>query len=242
MNSFLLLLHAGKEFLFVRRLDSRLEMASSDEEEEAEEDDRPNSTGQTAGRYTIERNPISILSNDFDYFQPTSSDVPRLSVVPGLGCFLTENSRQSPMLFEIYLRLLRNIPQLIIFLQIDYLSIPFVDREKRLIVKTYGENLFHLKCRIGFGEKKRTSIYEDILLLAKELHQLAIPDDEKQITYFIPNDFIRRKSTSTRSLPSLLLVPVLSFYAFQKSLLPRKTINIHINPNQTLHFGILHRI
>lgn len=215
-------------------------MNPSDESDD--EDDLSPSAGPTPGRYSLERNSISILSREFDCLRPASTAFPRLSVVPGLGCFLTENSRQSPMLFEIYLRLLRNIPQLIIFLQIEYLSIPFVQREKRLIVKSYGENLFHLKCRIGFGETKRTSIYEDILLLAKELHQLAIPEDEKQITYFVPNDFIRRQSPSRRSLPSLLLVPVLSFYSFQKSLLPRKTINIHINPKQTLHFGILHHI
>ncbi|CAF1278754.1 unnamed protein product, partial [Didymodactylos carnosus] len=106
-----------------------------------------------------------------------------VSVTPGVGCFLTHNRRQTPHVFENHVQLLHSVPQVIIFLRIQYARVPVVVQDKRLLIKLYG-NIYHISATFGYAEMKKKSVYKDILLLAKELYQLPIPEDEAKITFF----------------------------------------------------------
>jgi len=177
--------------------------------------------------------PLRTISNKIEF---SSLENERLiSVTPGVGCFLTDNSDQTPHVFESYIRLARNIPQMIIFLRIQYARIPFIHPEKRLLIKLYGD-IYHITARFGYAERKNKSIYNDILLLSKQLYQLPIPLNEKQITFFLPNQIIIILNKGWKS--SFSRWP-LYLYSIQKKLIQNKLINIKINPKNTIQIGII---
>ena len=158
-----------------------------------------------------------------------------LGVTPGIGCFLTYKSRQTPHVFENYIRLVRSIPQRIIFLKIQFARLPFIDPSKRLLIKLYGD-IYHITATFGYAETKNKSVYEDILLLAKQLYQLPIPILENQITFFLPNQTIHICKTGWKSFFTRW---PLYLYSIQKKLVPRESINIQINPKNTIQIGII---
>jgi K+ transporter len=177
--------------------------------------------------------PLSSISNQIE-LNSIENQIP-ISVTPGIGIFLTQNSRQTPHAFESYLRLLRSVPQMIIFLRIRYARIPFVEKEKRLLIKLYGD-IYHISATFGYAETKKKSVYDDILLLAQQLYQLPIPLIENQITFFIPNRII---IISKKGYKSWITRWPLYLYSIQKSLVPGESINIKINPKNTIQIGII---
>ncbi len=158
-----------------------------------------------------------------------------ISVTPGVACFLTNNSRKTPHAFESYIRLLRSVPQMIIFLHIQYARVPFIHREKRLFIKLYG-GIYYISAIFGYAETEKKFVYSDILLLAKELYELPIPSIETKITFFIPNQTIL---VSTKGWRSWITRWPLYLYSIQKRLIPRESINIKMNPRNTIQIGIL---
>jgi K+ transporter len=162
-------------------------------------------------------------------------DETSISVTPGVACFLTHNSRKTPHVFESYIRLLRSIPQMIIFLHIKYARVPFIDRDKCLLIKFYG-GVYHISATFGYAQTENKSVYSDILLLAKELYQFPIPSIETKITFFIPNETILISKKGWRSW--ITRWPIY-LYSIQKRLIPRESINIKINPRNTIQIGIL---
>jgi K+ transporter len=123
---------------------------------------------------------------------------------------------------------------MIIFLRVQYARIPFVEKEKRLLIKLYGD-IYHISATFGYGETKKKSVYSDILLLAKELYQLPIPSNINQFTFFIPNQII---IIPTKGWKSWINRWPLYLYSIQKSLVPRES-NIKFNPKNTIQIGII---
>ena len=164
-----------------------------------------------------------------------NNDERMLGVTPGVACFLTYKTRQTPHVFENYIRLVRSIPQRILFLKIQYARAPFIPPEQRLLIKFY-ENIYHITATFGYAETKNKSVYNDILLLAKELYQLPICLNENQITFYLPNE---RINLSKIGWKSYLTRWPLYFYSIQKKLVPRESINIKINPKNTILIGII---
>ncbi len=168
----------------------------------------------------------------------SKEDENTLSVTPGVGCFLTDNSHQTPHVFESYIKLVRSIPQMIIFIRIQYARIPFIDPNKRLLIKLYGD-IYHISATFGYAETKNKSVYNDILILAKELYQLPIPSTDKKITFFIPNQII---IISKNGWKSWITRWPLYLYSIQKKLVPTESINLTINPKNTIQIGIIAQI
>ncbi len=166
------------------------------------------------------------------------SDITPVSITPCVGCFLTNNRHYTPHVFENYIRLIRSIPKLIIFLRIQYARIPFIKKEKRLLIKLYG-HVYHISATFGYAETKKTSIYNDILLLAKELYQIPIPIYENEITFFISNQTIQ---ISKKGFYSWINRWPLYIYSIQKRLVNTENINIRINPKNTIQIGIIAEI
>jgi hypothetical protein len=127
---------------------------------------------------------------------------------------------------------------LIIFLRIKYARIPFVKKEKRLLIKLYG-HIYHISATFGYAETEKTSVYNDILLLAKELYQIPIPDYENQITFFISNQTIQ---INNKGFYSWINRWPLYIYSIQKSLINMENLNIRMNPKNTVQIGIIAQI
>jgi K+ transporter len=124
---------------------------------------------------------------------------------------------------------------MVIFLRIQYARIPFVDREKRLLIKLYGD-IYHISATFGYAETEIKSVYDDILLLAKELYNISIPENEKKITFFLPNQTIM---ISKKGWKSWISRWPLYLYSIQKRLIVGESINIRMNPKNTIRIGIL---
>jgi K+ transporter len=209
---------------------------SADDDEDEDEDivDNYNSINAIRNRFNLLTNvELTSISSKIELNSP--EDESRISVTPGVGCFLTHNSRQTPHVFESYIKLVRSIPQMIIFLRIQYARIPFIDPKKRLLIKLYGD-IYHISATFGYAEAKNKSVYNDILLLAKELYQLPIPSIDKKITFFLPNQIIIISKTGWKSWISRW---PLYLYSFQKKLVPTESINLKINPKNTIQIGII---
>jgi K+ transporter len=170
-------------------------------------------------------------SSEDDEDESNNSISNRFSV----ACFLTDKNRQSPDVFENYIRLVRSMPQSIIFIRIQYGRVPFIDREKRLLIKLYG-NIYHITARFGYAETKNKNVYSDILLLAKELYQFPIPLIENEITYFIPNQIIY---LSKQGWKTFIPKSILFLYSIQKKLVPIQSTYIQINPQNTILIGTI---
>jgi K+ transporter len=177
--------------------------------------------------------PLSTIRNEIE-LNNIENEI-AISVTPGVACFLTEHSRHSPHIFESYIRLLRCVPQMIIFIRIQYARVPFVNPQKRLLIKLYGD-IYHITATFGYAETKKQSVYNDIIILAKELYQFPIPDNENQITFLIPNQII---VISKKGFQSWINRWPLYLYSIQKSLVPSPSINIRINQKNTIQIGII---
>jgi K+ transporter len=127
---------------------------------------------------------------------------------------------------------------MIIFLRIQYARIPFVKKEKRLLIKLYG-NIYHISATFGYAETKTKSVYEDILLLAKELYKIPIPNNENEITFFLSNQTI---FISKKGFYSWINRWPLYIYSIEKSLINTESIHSKINPKYTIQFGIIAQI
>jgi K+ transporter len=203
-------------------------------------DDEDQSENSASNRFNIIRNlSLKTISNEIELNSHENEEERSISVTPGVGCFLTDKTRQSPDVFENYIRLVRSIPQIIIFLRIQYGRVPFIDRNKRLLIKFYGENICHITARFGYAETKNKSIYSDILLLAKELYQFSIPLIENEITYFLPNQII---NLSKQGWKTLIPKSILYLYSIQKKLVPIESIYIQINSHNTILIGTIHEL
>jgi len=208
-------------------------LSSSDEEDDEQE------TIPISNCFTVLTN-ISLSSeqNSNEIQLETNSGIRPISVTPCVSCFLTHNRRYTPHVFENYIRLVHSIPKLIIFLRIQYARIPFIKKEKRLLIKLYG-HIYHISATFGYAETKNKSVYNDILLLAKELYQIPIPNYENEITFFISNQTIQ---ISNKGFYSWINRWPLYIYSIEKSLVNTEDIYIQINTRNTIQIGIIIQI
>jgi K+ transporter len=160
-----------------------------------------------------------------------------ISVSPGIVCFLTDSSSRTPPVFENYLRLLRTVPQTIVFVRIQYARVPFVAREQRLLIKSYGP-VYLVAARFGYAENKAKCLSSDVLRLVDELYQLPISDKHCKVTYVLANEMIvLRKSTKRNVCRQWLDQWPLRFYAIQKGLLPSQSMNLRIDAMNTVQIA-----
>ncbi|CAF4459720.1 unnamed protein product, partial [Rotaria sp. Silwood2] len=158
------------------------------------------------------------------------------TVTPGLGVFLTTSTRHTPHVFERVLERIHALPQVAIFLKLEYARIPIVDMSHRLKIDKYGSDerpFYHLMARYGYSEHKIHLL--DILQLAATEHGLPIPDG-RNITFFIPAITIRVVRKGWRALPSKL---ILLIYSLLKSIYPYGQKNLILSPDHTVSVGMV---
>ncbi|CAF1102292.1 unnamed protein product [Didymodactylos carnosus] len=158
-----------------------------------------------------------------------------VSVTPGIGCFITHDNKRTPHVFENFIQLMHSIPQVIIFLKIQYARIPVVSIQQRLLVKLYGESVYHITARFGYSENDK-NLYDDVLILARNLYQIPISDDEMKVTFFISNQTV---NVSTKGWKSWIRRWPLYLYSVLKALYPSEAINIQLPLENTVYIGTL---
>ncbi|UJR22627.1 hypothetical protein I4U23_025668 [Adineta vaga] len=158
------------------------------------------------------------------------------TITPGLGVFLTTSSRHTPHVFERVLARIHALPQVPIFLKLEYARIPIVDISQRLKVQKYGSDerhFYHITARYGYSEHKIHLL--DILELAAKEHSVPVPES-RNVTFFIPAITVRVVRKGWRALPckSILLI-----YAFLKNIFPFGQKNLHLSPDHTVSVGMV---
>jgi potassium uptake protein len=190
--------------------------------------------------FLIKNVPIASSHNipgDFQNVDPNMKCIIPAVITPGVGCFLTTSKKYTPHVFENFLFRMHAVPQVIIFLQIEFAKTSTVKNEKRIIVRAYGENIYHITALYGYSENRIQPF--QILLLARTLFQVPIPDDEMKVTLFVAHEKIK---VSTIGCTSWIRRWPLFIYSIMKSLYPGVAMNIKLNPENTVHVGILAKL
>ena len=170
---------------------------------------------------------------NFQNIDPTLNCMIPAVITPGVGCFLTTSKKHTPHVFENFLSRMHAVPQVIIFLQIEFAKHPTVESDKRIIVKKYGENIYHITALYGYSENQIQPF--DVLLLARASSQVPIPDDEMKVTLFVAYEKI---NVSTIGCQSWIRRWPLFIYSIMKSLYPGAAMNIKLTPDNTVHVGM----
>jgi len=169
------------------------------------------------------------------YFTSLTGNVV-FTVTPGLGIFLTTSSRHTPHVFERVLERIHALPQVPIFIKLEYARIPIVDSNHRLKVQKYGSDqryFYHITARYGYSEHKIHLL--DILQLAARQHSIPVPED-RNITFFIPALTIRVVRKGWRALPSKA---ILQIYSVLKNVFPFGQKNLQLSPDHTVSVGMV---
>ena len=199
------------------------------------EDQSPSSTDEEDDPSTRVKNLAFINSGTSLSVEERQRGSGPISIVPYVGCFLTDSLDETPDVFEDSLRLLHSRGRLLIFVKIEFVRVPRVAKEKRLRIKFYDE-IYSIRARFGYAEKDDQSLFEDILLLAKELYHLPIPTDENQVTIFLSHQTIRLRK---RNLLAAIWTLPFRIYSLEKSLVNPQSNLIRINPTNTIQLGTI---
>jgi K+ transporter len=158
-------------------------------------------------------------------------------ITPCVGCFLTTSKKHTPHVFENFLAHMHAVPNVIIFLQIEHTKRPTIENNERVIVKAYGENIFHITALYGYSEYQIKPF--EILLLARTQYNVPIPEDELKVTLFIPNETIK---VSANGWHSWIRRWPLHVYAVLKSIYPGPTTDVDVKTENTVNICIVAKL
>ncbi len=158
-------------------------------------------------------------------------------ITPCVGCFLTTSKKHTPHTFENFLAHMHAVPQVIIFLQIEHIKRPTIENNKRIVVKEYGKNIFHITALYGYSEYEIKPF--EILSLARTQYSVPIPEDEMKVTLFIPHEIVKVSTTGWRSW--IRRWP-LYIYSILKGVYPGASTDINVKMENTVHIGIVAKL
>ncbi|CAF1122433.1 unnamed protein product [Rotaria sp. Silwood1] len=229
-----------EEFKRSRSLLIDYQTASSDEDDDIKNKPIINihsSSLSINNNHNDDENPLPFIDEtDENMFLKRPMDNLVFTVTPGLGIFLTTSTRHTPHVFERVLERIHALPQVAIFLKLEYARIPIVDISHRLKIDKYGSDerpFYHIMARYGYSEHKINLF--DILQLAAVEHGLPVPDG-RNITFFIPAITIRVIRKGWRVLPSK---SALLIYSVLKSIYPYGQKNLILSPDHTVSVGMV---
>lgn len=144
-------------------------------------------------RVKLVKNLASVSSHnilaDFQHVDPNMRCIIAAVITPGVGCFLTNSKKYTPHVFESYLVLMHAVPQVIIFLQVEFAKTSTVENEKRIIVRAYSDNIYHITALYGYSENRIQPF--DILSLVRTLFQVPILVNEMKVIFFMAHEKIQ---------------------------------------------------
>ncbi len=192
-------------------------------------------------RVLLMKNVPLVSSNNIQFHfertdENTHGTIPAV-ITPCVGCFLTTSKKHTPHVFETFLAHMHAVPQVIIFLQIEHTTRPTIENNKRVIVKAYGQSIFHITALYGYSEYQITPF--EILLLARTQYNVPIPEDEMKVTLFIPNETIK---VLTNGWHSWIRRWPLHIYSVLKSLFPGPPTDISVKAETTVNIGIVAKL
>ena|SRR5581483_3991800 len=184
---------------------------------------------------TIIEQPIELISrysssssssNELTIKQPTNvlqlvDSEFQVSRLPGIGMFYNEAGFGVPLAFKHFVQHFPAIPQVLIFISIRPLAIPYVGEEDRLVVNKVSNyhGCYRVIARYGYmedvsqGEDFVTKMIETIRKIDLDHESLSESLNGKHITYVLSRQSIRPKPNSY-----LLKRAMINFYVFLENI------------------------
>ncbi|CAF1366893.1 unnamed protein product [Adineta ricciae] len=209
---------------------------NNDEEDHQSSTDDENDERRFPNRTNSNETSISIIENHFDSNIQEDSPIERTEIcfTKGIGCFLSTSKKYTPYVFENFLRRMKASQEILIFLKLDYARIPLIDDDQRLIVRKFGQNIYHITTIFGYAETN-VNLF-NILHLARQFYDLPITEDQSTITFYLPNETIH---VNTKGCKTYLTRWPLYIYSVLKNLYPGMPLNFTSIPENTIKIGIL---
>ncbi|UJR34903.1 hypothetical protein I4U23_027681 [Adineta vaga] len=203
---------------------------NDDEEDDVHEEIDDSSTDDEQNNVSI-----SIIENAFHSSNEENEILrEKISFTKGIGCFLTTSKKYTPYVFENFLCRINATQEILIFLKLDYARIPTISDEQRLIIRKFGQNIYHITTIFGYAETNINLF--NILHLAKQNYELPLTDNQSKITFYLPNETIH---VNTNGWKSYFKRWPLYIYSFLKNLYPGMPLNFTSIPENTIKIGIL---
>ena len=156
----------------------------------------------------------------------TASSIPR---VPGTAIFLSKTNEKTPPIIIWHVDHNKALHEHVVALSIVIESIPFIEDDKRIIVKLVAPNLWRIVAHFGFMEKP------DIPKLLYQAQPLGCTLDLCDVTYYVGHETILHCTTGTG-------MPLWKekLYAFMRSNSGQLTEHFYLPYDRVVEIG--HRI
>ncbi len=208
------------------------ETLTDNEDDEEEEENKAKLERQVSSKISlVERLQDSITTENFECINLLEK---KPTITPGVGCFLTTSKRYTPYVFENFVSRMNAHQNILIFLKVEYARMPNIDDDQRLIVRVFGQNIYHITSIFGYDETNINLF--NILQLAQQLYDVPITKNQSEITFFLPDETIR---VNTIGWKSWLRRWPLYIYSILKTLYPGMALNFRTVPENTIKVGIL---
>jgi len=121
---------------------------------EGENGDDDDDDAQTAGSSSSSES-VDPKGRESSVIDMASSVLPKgVKRIPGMGVFLSPNKRHIPTVFQVFVNYVNAVPETIVFLTLEHVSIPFVPSEFKTEVTKYGSGIYRVLGRFGYAENK----------------------------------------------------------------------------------------
>jgi len=139
-------------------------------------------------------------------------DAKQIQRVPGVGVFVGSDESKTPRVALSLIHILHCLPETVIFVTVNRLTIPFVSDEDRIVVTDCGDGIYKIVGRYGYaeGKVKITSILQS----AENAGFSKIKQQE--IIYFVHREKILLARTSCLSY--LRMIPLVVYKFFKHTL------------------------
>jgi len=156
----------------------------------------------------------------------------KIQRIEGLvGIFLCHDKKKTPTVFTNTITKLHSLPEIVVFLTVESLSIPFVSDENRMKIKDYGNNIYRIVLKYGYAEGKAKVAADLLHLDHPEGPQLHIKDYE--VVYFLNRMQVKVKSRN----PFIQIF--YGIYASLKSIYSGTPNNILLPLSNVVEVGII---
>jgi len=155
-----------------------------------------------------------------------------LNRTPGIGIYFTSLEEKTPVVFKRMISRVRSLPEIIVFLCVDALSIPSVSNEDRVLIEKH-DNYYRVIIRCGYTENHLHLV--DILTKAESIGFPHFHDG--QLTLYALRT---HPITMSTFIPKFI---VFKYYTILKRILSSGSTNISANfevpIEETVEIGII---
>ncbi len=137
------------------------------------------------GQVIVTRNRVAQEGSLSEFLDGLADTQPRLTRIPTVGVFLCRDKATTPLALRAEVEHTRTLPEKVVIVSVDTVSIPHVDAFDRCAVEVLGHGLFkvvHLTTRVGYHDKLNVP---EALVLARKQGLLERNLDIEHASYFV---------------------------------------------------------